>query len=338
MARKPNLFVIGAMKSGTSSLCAHLAEHPAVFMSPVKEPEHFSRPENFLRRQRHYLRLFRRASNEVYLGEGSTEYTKRPTYDGVAERIHAFNPEARLVYVMRDPFQRLVSHYRHQVRKGREKKALAEAIRRPSDYLPTSYYAYQLRPYLKLFGSRAIYLDTFESLVASPARFCARLFEWLGTDASVVPQTVGERLNVSLEALETYDEDALRVRLARRFNIFLRHHPRMGRLVPDRARAWYRTLMPRESVRSVDSQEFARDMQVTRRTVQPLLAEWIAELEELTGRSYAEWPSAKLEPGSEPLPSPEDVWLPEGIRRTKRGRLEGSGPASFQLLALLVSF
>jgi hypothetical protein len=313
-ARKPNLFIIGAMKSGTSSLCVHLSEHPAVFMSPVKEPEHFSRPEEVSRRRGHYLRLFRGASHETYLAEGSTGYTKRPIYDGVAERIHAFNPDARLVYVMRDPFARLVSHYRHMVQKGREKESLPEAIRRPSGYLPCSYYAYQLRPYLHLFGRNSLYLDTFESLTASPIGFCARLFEWLGIDASFVPPSAGSRLNASPEALETYDEQSLRVRLARDLNYYLRYHPRLGRLVPDAVRAWYRTLMPRESVRRADSEEFVREVQAARRAVQPLLADWIAELEDLTGRSYGDWPSRAGGATSEdPVAQPADVWLPEEV-------------------------
>lgn len=312
------------MKSGTSSLCVHLSEHPSVFMCPVKEPEHFSRPENFSR-PAEYLRLFQKASGQEYLAEGSTEYTKRPTYDGVAERIHAFNPEARFVYIMRDPFERLVSHYRHQIRKGREKESLPKAIRGPSDYLPTSYYAYQLRPYLQLFGRRAIFFDTFETFVESPVSFCARLFGWLGIDASFVPPTAGERLNVSPEAVETYDEQSLRVRVARRLTMYLRRHPGLGRLVPETARTWYRTLMPRESVRRVDSEEFASEVQAARRAVQPLFADWIAELEELTGRSYEEWTAGKADPAFEhTLPLPSDVWLPEGVLQGKGNQLDDS--------------
>jgi hypothetical protein len=311
--RKPNLFIIGAMKSGTTSLCVHLSEHPAVFMSPVKEPEHFSRAESMSRRTKQYFRLFRGASKEVYLADGSTGYTKRPIYDGVAERIHAFNPDARLVYVMRDPFARLVSHYRHHVQKGLEQELLPEAIRRPSSYLPCSHYAYQLRPYLQLFGRESLYLDTFESLTASPVSFCTRLFEWLGIDASFVPPSAGQRANVSLEVLETYDERALRVRLARHLNRYLRYHPRLGRLVPDSLRAWYRTLMPRKTARMVDSEEFGCEMEAVRRAVQPLLADWIAELEDLTGRSYGDWPSRNRGTSSEvPL---ADVWLPKEIPR-----------------------
>lgn len=327
VARKPNLFVIGSMKSGTSSICVHLSEHPDVFMSPVKEPEHFSRAENFSRPSE-YLRLFQKASSEAYLAEGSTEYTKRPSYSGVAERIHEFNPHAQFVYVMRDPFDRMVSHYRHQVRKGREKESLPQAIKRPSDYLPTSYYAYQLRPYLQLFGRGAIYVDTFESFVASPVSFCARLFQWLGIDASFVPPSAGERLNVSSEAIETYDEQSLRVRLARRFTLYLRHHPGLGRLIPDTARVWYRSMLPKESIRRAGSEDFAHEVEAARRAVQPLFVDWLSELEGLTGRSYDEWPSVKPDTAEHPPTKPGDVWLPEEVLYEDGNRLDGSSRGS----------
>jgi hypothetical protein len=320
LSRKPNLFVIGSMKSGTSSLCMHLSEHPAVFMSPVKEPEHFSRVENFCHRSDRYSRLFQGATKETYRVEGSTEYTKRPHYDGVAERIHAFNPDARFVYVMRNPFDRMVSHYRHQTWKGLEKESLPEAIKRPSPYLPTSYYAYQLRPYLQLFGRDSIFLDTFESFTASPVRFCGRLFDWLGIDASFVPPSAGARLNASPKTLETHNERSVPVRLARQVNRYLRQHPRLGRLVPDRARTWYRSLLPKTSCRRADSGEFAGEVEATRRTVQPLFADWIAELEELTGRSFQEWRSMKEGTASYESGALTDVWLPDEVLEESVGR------------------
>jgi Sulfotransferase family len=313
VSRRPNLFVIGSMKSGTSSLCRHLSEHPAIFMSPVKEPEHFSRVENFCHRSDRYLGLFQGASSETYLAEGSTEYTKRPNYDGVADRIHAFNPDARFVYVMRNPFDRLVSHYRHQIRKGLEKESLPAAIKRPSAYLPTSYYAYQLRPYLHLFCRDSIFLDTFESFTASPVSFCARLFEWLGIDASVVPPSIGQRLNASPIALETHNERSLPVRLARRVNRYLRQHPQLGRIVPDHARRWYRDLLPRTSCRQADSEEFSREVETARRAVQPLFADWIAELEEVVGRSFDDWQSIRAGTGCYESAAASDVWLPEEL-------------------------
>jgi hypothetical protein len=279
------------MKCGTSSLCHYMSTHPAIFMSPVKEPMHFSREENCSRRRDEYLRLFDGASGQRYLAEGSTEYTKRPLREGVAERIHEFNPEARLVYVMRDPFARLVSHYRHQIRKGREKGSLLQALANSPGYLTTSHYAFQLQPYLELFGRDAVYTDTFESLTSSPQAFCARLFAWLDIDASFVPPGLGTRLNASPEAIETYNEQSIRTRLAR----YVGEKTRLGDLLPPVARRWVRALLPKEAVRRADSDGFRQEMEVARRKVEPLFAQWIAELEKMTGRSYPEWPCRKAD-------------------------------------------
>lgn len=286
--RKPNLFIIGAMKSGTSSLCSYIAEHPDIFMSHVREPMHFSRDENWRRGHAEYLELFSDAADQAYVAEGSTEYTKRPFREGVATRIHEFNPDARLVYVMREPFSRLVSQYRHQVRRGRERGSLEQALSSRSDYLTNSYYAYQLKPYLEVFGRRAVYLDTFESMVTAPVAFCARLFEWLEIDGSFVPSRAGERLNVSPRSIELLDEDSLRVRGWR----LLRQNTSLRQVVPAFLRRWYKALLPRK-YRHVDSEEFQQQLHRVRRNLEPLLAEWISELAELTGRSYDEWPSGR---------------------------------------------
>ena len=88
------------MKSGTSSLCGYLSEH---------------------RGNEACLQLSGGATNEQYLAERSTRYTKRPFMEGVAGRIHQFSPDARLVYIMVDRFVRLVSQHRHRVSKHMER-------------------------------------------------------------------------------------------------------------------------------------------------------------------------------------------------------------------------
>jgi hypothetical protein len=270
---------------------------------------HFSREESWSRGDAEYLRLFDGASGQRYLAEGSTEYTKRPFREGVAARIHEFNPESRLVYVMRDPLARLVSHYRHQVSKGREKASLVDALPRNADYLTNSRYAYQLQPYFELFGREAVYLDTFESLCSAPQAFCARLFGWLGIDDSLVPPSIGRRVNASPEAIETFDEESPRVRFAR----YLIRVRWIAEVVPPSARRWGKALLPKQSARQADSDEFRREVEEVRRTVGPTLAEWIAELEQLTGRTFPEWPSRR--PGAAPNGGarlPFEIGIPAG--------------------------
>lgn len=196
---RPNLFIIGAMKSGTTSLHRYLAAHPQVFMCEPKEPGYFVKELNWKRGPDWYSRLFEPAGDAKVIGESSTHYTKLPSYQGVARRIHDFNPAARLVYVMRDPLDRAISHYWHNVRDLREeaeRRDMPAAVRRDPRYIAYSDYAMQLEPYLDLFGRGQITLLTFEELTADPAATVGRLCGWLGLENSVPRETFSARWNV----------------------------------------------------------------------------------------------------------------------------------------------
>ncbi len=104
--RKPDLFVIGAMKSGTTYLNKLLAAHPEIFMCAPEEPSYFVEPrqlralwpeawdQGLWRSEDHYLQLFRDSGEAIHLGESSTITTKTSAGGrGVPERIHEFNPE-----------------------------------------------------------------------------------------------------------------------------------------------------------------------------------------------------------------------------------------------------
>src|SRR3982750_4919552 len=94
---RPNLFLIGAMKSGTTSLHSYLASHPQIFMCPEKEPEFFAKNAIWSRGEDWYLRLFDGATTEPVVGESSTVYSRIPHFPGVAERIAKFSPGARFI-------------------------------------------------------------------------------------------------------------------------------------------------------------------------------------------------------------------------------------------------
>jgi hypothetical protein len=181
--RRPNLFIIGAMKSGTTTLHEYLDSHPQIAMSRIKEPGYFVEELNQRQGEDWYLSLFEQDDCFRYRGESSTHYTKLPVYRGVADRLFQFNPDVRLIYIMRDPTERLLSHYLHNVRDpvyGRERQALLKAVRRRPDYLAFGDYAMQLEPYINLFGRDALYTLTFEALINDPQRELERLYDWLG--------------------------------------------------------------------------------------------------------------------------------------------------------------
>jgi hypothetical protein len=123
------------------------------------------------RSEERYLELFRPSGGARILGEASTNYTKLPLTPGVPERIAAFNPEARFIYLLRDPIQRAVSHYWHMVRHHAEYRPIADAFRRDPQFVAVSDYMTQLRAFLDRFDRDRIAVLVHERLVGRPLRF-----------------------------------------------------------------------------------------------------------------------------------------------------------------------
>ena len=183
---RPNLFIVGAMKSGTTSLHYYLDAHPDIFMSQEKEPGFFVREFWRDKPEATYLSLFQAGAGRRYRGESSTHYAKLPTYPGVPARIRAYSPDAKLIYIMRHPVERTISHYWHAVRDvhlSRENRSVVHAIRADNAYTAYSDYAMQLQAYLEVFPRSALYCLTLEALLADPHRELARIFGWLGLPA-----------------------------------------------------------------------------------------------------------------------------------------------------------
>ncbi|MGB9128233.1 MAG: sulfotransferase [Thiobacillus sp.] len=211
MKNRPNLFLIGAMKSGTTTLHELLSQHPEISMSEPKEPCYFVPsgqlkslwPEmwrmGFWKDESAYLALFKVKPKTRYFGESSTDYSKRPRIDGVVDKIATYNPQARFVYIMRDPVERTLSHYWHMVEHRGELRAPLEAIRNDPHYTDVSHYAYQLQPYLERFGRERVYALTFEELKRDPQAAVRAVFAWLGVDNDFIPQALTAAHNVTPE-------------------------------------------------------------------------------------------------------------------------------------------
>jgi hypothetical protein len=110
---KPNFFIIGAPKCGTTSLADLLSQHPDVYFSPEKEPRFFSHDATYARGFDAYEELFDGAGEESRIGEGSTTYSEAwlDRYAKSARRIHDYAPSARLIYCVRHPLRRIQSNW-----------------------------------------------------------------------------------------------------------------------------------------------------------------------------------------------------------------------------------
>ncbi len=179
----PDFLIIGAMKSGTTSLYRDLLTHPRVFFPLDKEPENLCADDVLTTAGRaRYEKLFERAGPDQLCAEASTAYTKRPTFEGVAARAESLVPGAKLVYVVRDPIARLRSHHHHMRVEGAMPDDLANAVDRFPELLDYSRYAMQLDPWREAFGAEAILVVRFEDYIADRPAHTARVQEFLGLD------------------------------------------------------------------------------------------------------------------------------------------------------------
>lgn len=201
--RIPNLFIVGAMKSGTTSIHNYLNTHPEIFMSKKpKEPRYFVKELNWSKGEDWYLSLFELAGDARIIGESSTDYTKLPVYQGVAQNIASFNPEARIIYIMRDPVERSISHYWWDVQYSAEGRNMLTAIQKVTYLTDFSYYAMQLEPYINIFGRERVMVLTLEELSTAPDKIFPQLFEWLGVDPSFQIPSLNQRYNTSPEKVK----------------------------------------------------------------------------------------------------------------------------------------
>ena len=213
MTRIPNLFIVGAPKSGSTSLYEYLRDHPDVFMSAVKEPCYFAadlaldKSGNFLRYgqdDERYYDLFAAAGHAKVVGEASTRYL----YSHQAPRlVHGVSPDARIVAVLRNPVDMMHSLHAHKLAAGTEditdfEQALAaEDDRRAGRRVPAysnpklatytdrARFGEQVERWIATFGREQVRVIIFEEMVADPPLHFRRLLEFLSIDLDYRPES-----------------------------------------------------------------------------------------------------------------------------------------------------
>ncbi|MGH2572643.1 MAG: sulfotransferase family protein [Actinomycetota bacterium] len=272
----PNFVVIGAMKAGTSSLWQYLREHPQVFMCLPKEPNFFTEAGTWKRGRGWYESLFRDAGEAIAVGEASTSYTRDPTHPGVPQRMAEIIPGARLVYVVRDPIERIRSHYQYRADRGLEQRPLAQAVLEHPDYVAYSRYAPQIDPYLDWFPRDRLLVVTAEDLRNQRRRTLTRIFQFLGVDPSLMPPGVEVEHNTT----DRREPRPFARRLRR-----LTGYRRIARVVPRGMKSAYWRVAKRERG-SQNGSAFPGDV---RRELELRLAEDVVRLRDVLGEQFHGW-------------------------------------------------
>jgi hypothetical protein len=302
----PNLYLIGGMRCGSTTLNLILGQHPEIFMSPVKEPmfwvaeAHRSRGTDPASRMASkyiapgaYAGLFAEAGTARWIGEAS-HYLYHPK---VPELLADKAPEARVIVVLRDPTERLFSEYLNRRRGGHYDgsfddymgdegrfwaKTRGDRPAAQSDKLNKGMQAKLLRPWIETLGPDRVYCLLFDDLQRDPAGAAARIFEWLGVDTGFEPVVVhtqrgGVAKRPGVMKLLNSQKGALRWIKAR---------------IP---RIWRERLRARVYASTLERPKMSPD---TKRALRDIYFDDVAALERLIGRDLSAWkaPSATTGP------------------------------------------
>lgn len=202
--RLPHFVIIGAMKSATSSLYDQLSAQPGIFMCTPKEPNFFSDSEQFIKGMSWYSNLFAPAEEASLIGEASTHYTKLPTHPETVQRIKEYLPDARFIYVMRHPVNRLISHYIHEWSTGVYKCSIDKAIDKYPELVTYGCYAMQLEPYLQTFGYSSVLPVFFDHLLKEPQAELERICRFIGYQGTPLWKYDLKPDNVSSERIRKF--------------------------------------------------------------------------------------------------------------------------------------
>ena len=216
----PNLFLVGAMKAGTTSLASALSHHPEIFCCPIKEPNYFARElhENgvhkrfpstrhfdiaayleegvlpqkhyaYVERQDDYMALFREARGEKYLLDASTSYLSSPV---AAELIATMSPDAKIVIVTREKSSRAWSEFRMNMQIGLATTDFRSALEREAQqimlgrvplverYVTTGWYRHHTARFIKYFGEENVFVVDMVDMVRDSRTFFNSLCTVLG--------------------------------------------------------------------------------------------------------------------------------------------------------------
>lgn len=195
--RLPTWITIGAMKSATTSLHRYLAEHPDIDASEPKELDFFIEPRYSRLGMDWYRSQF--AGSALAAGESSVNYTKCHKHAGVAARMHHHLPDVRLVYMVRDPFERIESHWVHAVGEGKLRGDLSDALAdlERSSLVQTSRYWTQLSCFLEFYDPAQILVVSYEEFATDAQRVLRDVLSFIGVDPGFEHPKIGRRIHDS---------------------------------------------------------------------------------------------------------------------------------------------
>lgn len=200
----PDFIIIGAMKCGTSTLQSQLSAQSGVFMTKQKEPNFFSDDAIYEKGLEWYQSLFTDAADDDIKGEASTHYTKLPTYPDCLPRMATDLSAVKLIYMIRNPIERAISHYIHEWSMGVMSDDIEAAFKLYPELLSYGKYGAQIEPYIDTFGLDNIHLTSLEAIKADPQKCLSEIGGFLGAKQFLHWRNNVQRANVSSTRIKRF--------------------------------------------------------------------------------------------------------------------------------------
>ena len=180
--RLPGFLIIGAQKAGTTTLYRDLLPNPEIFLPIDKEPGNLCEDHVLTDTGRSaYAKHFAGARSHQICGEATTEYTKRPDIPGVPARARRLlGDKLKVIYLVREPISRIISHHHHELTSGHVSCGIDEAVRTIARYIDYSRYAMQITPWLNELGPEQVLIIHFESYIETRVKTLASVCKFLG--------------------------------------------------------------------------------------------------------------------------------------------------------------
>jgi hypothetical protein len=276
----PNLIIIGAPKAGTSSLHSYLQRHPEVAMSVPKELSYFWR-EDWREQRAGYEAKFDFPDNEVRVrGESTPFYTSYPFRRNVPERMHELVPDVRLIYVVRDPIERLLSHWVQRAGDGDRtpfERYMEEYDIPDNRIVCPSRYWLQIERYMNLFDRSQLLVIDQHDLRVRRRETLREVFRFLEVDDAFDSPQFEVEVNTRDQKLAPGQRGA---------QVWDRVLRPVSRLAPERVRGIVRKPVTRLLYRQIKEPVLAATMRERLRT---MLAPEVQALRRFTGKEFETW-------------------------------------------------
>lgn len=174
------------MKAGTTTLYKILREHPDISVSKIKETNFFSRSPDWKKELPRYHKLFKQGYGKIY-GEASPSYSGYPKSGEIWNDIYEYNPDMKIIYMIRNPYERSISHYMHVYERGYTDLPIEKAFEEIPRLINCSRYYYQIKPYIEKFGKEQVFLIDFEDFIKDRKTVIRKLSEFLEIDSDAFP-------------------------------------------------------------------------------------------------------------------------------------------------------